>query len=58
MHSEMPYFSFIGFDVAINEEGDLVIMEYNIRVSGIMYYQYTNSPLFGLYTNEIVSLYK
>lgn len=58
MHSEMPYFGFIGFDVAVNEGGDPVIMEYNIRVPGIMYYQYTNGPLFGSYTNEIVSLYK
>lgn len=58
MHSEMPHFGFIGFDIAINEQGKPIVMEYNIRVPGIMYYQYTNGPLFGEYTEKIASIYK
>lgn len=58
MHEQMPQFGFIGFDIAIKEDGTPVVMEYNIKVPGIMYYQYVNGPLFGNLTKEVARKFK
>lgn len=58
MHSLMPQFGFIGFDVAFNEDGNPVIMEYNVNVPGVLYYQYTDGPLFGSLTEKIAKKFK
>jgi len=57
-HSKLGYFGFIGWDFAVNKSGDPIIMEYNIKCPGILYYQYVNGPLFGKRTDEIVDYLK
>lgn len=54
MHEMMPMFMFIGFDIAIDESGSPIIMEYNIKGPGVFLCQYANGPLFGSHTNEVI----
>jgi hypothetical protein len=58
VHSKLAHFGFIGFDIAIDKNGKPVIMEYNLRGPGVLYYQYVNGPLFGDRTDEIISIVK
>ena len=48
-HYQLPFFNLIGWDVAIDEEGDSVIIEWNIytRLS-----QSAFGPGFGKYTEK------
>ena len=52
-HARMPYFRFIAWDMTIDCDGEPVIMEYNLLSPGIMYYQWTNGPLFGTDVDRI-----
>ena len=54
---KIPYFSWIGWDVTVSEEGAPVIIEYNILSPGINFYQYS-TPLFGEYTEEVLEFLK
>ena len=54
-HSKMPHFGFIGWDFAIDTDGNPRIIEYNIKSPGVLYYQYVNGPLFGKDTDFVVS---
>ena len=56
-HERLGHFGFVGWDVTIDESGEPVIMEYNIKSAGGLYYQYTNGPLFGEYTKEVIDWY-
>jgi len=57
-HKKLPYFRFVGWDFAIDSEGNPRIMEYNIKGPGVLYYQYVNGPLLGKYTDMIVERFK
>lgn len=57
-HKKMPHFGFIGWDIAINENGKPIIIEYNVTGPGVLYYQYTNGPLFGNRTEQILNYVK
>lgn len=54
IHSQLPHFGFIGFDVCFDEDGEPRIMELNFRGPGVLYYQYANGSLFGERTDEII----
>ncbi|MBO5454661.1 MAG: hypothetical protein J6A69_11980 [Clostridia bacterium] len=54
IHSQMPFAKFIGFDVALDSDGEIIIMEYNLKAPGVFYYQLANGPLFGDYTKDII----
>lgn len=51
LHYQLPYFNLIGWDVAINEEGDPVIIEWN---AGVGLSQSAFGPGFGKYTERII----
>lgn len=53
-HKMMPNFKFVAWDFAVTEEGEVLVMEYNIKGPGVLYYQYVNGPLFGEYTDELL----
>jgi hypothetical protein len=53
-HKMYPMVRFIGWDFTLNEAGDVVVMEYNTKAPGVLYYQYTNGPLFGDSTKELL----
>ena len=51
LHYQLPYFDLIGWDVAIDEEGDPVIIEWN---AGVGLSQSAYGPGFGKYTERII----
>lgn len=53
-HSRFPQVRFIGWDFTLDEDGNVVVMEYNTKSPGVLYYQYTNGPLFGEWTEELL----
>lgn len=58
MHKRLPYFGFVGYDIAFDSDGDPVVIEYNINSPGILYYQYTGGPLFGDLTESVARKFK
>lgn len=54
LHEKFPYFNMISWDMTVDKEGRVVVMEYNLRSQGITYYQYVNGPLFGSLTEKII----
>ena len=54
VHSRMPFFMFVGFDIAVNAESEPIVVEYNVKGPGNFLYQYTNGPTFGTYTNDVI----
>ena len=55
--SKLGHFGFVGWDITIDEKGEPVILEYNIRAPGVLYYQYTSGPLFQEYTDDVIRAY-
>lgn len=53
-HSRFPYVRFIGWDFTVDDKGNVVVMEYNTKSPGVLYYQYVNGPLFGDSTKELL----
>ena len=51
LHFQLPFFNFIGWDVAIDEEGAPVIIEWNVN-TGLS--QSAFGPGFGKYTERII----
>lgn len=53
-HKLLPYFDLIGWDFTVDDKGDIVLIEYNWAptIGGI---QITNGPLFGEYTEDLIS---
>ena len=57
IHEQLPHFCFMGFDICFDESGEPVVMEFNIRGPGVLYYQYANGPLFGDRTKEVIDAF-
>ncbi|TLP70593.1 sugar-transfer associated ATP-grasp domain-containing protein [Maribacter sp. ACAM166] len=55
MHKEVPYFKMISWDIALDKKNKPVLIEYNIFGQSIVF-QATNGPLFGEYTEEVLTL--
>jgi len=56
MHPKVPYFKFISWDIGINDNEFPVFIEYNTYYQDVDLHQITNGPLFGEFTDEILSL--
>lgn len=54
MHRRLHHFGLVGFDVAIDREGEPVAIEANLRYPGVVAYQYANGPFFGERTEEVL----
>ncbi len=57
-HQLYPRARFIGWDFCVNEQGDVICMEYNLRGPGILYYQYANGSLLGEHTHKVCEFAK
>ncbi len=55
LHSQIPHFKIISWDLALDNNGDFVLIEYNVRSQEILGVQFFNGPLFGEYTNEVLA---
>lgn len=49
-----PYFQLISWDFAINEDGEVVFIEFNLKNGQLDFHQLTNGPLFGELTDKIL----
>ena len=49
-----PHYKIINWDIAIDEDGEPVFIEFNLAIGGIYVFQYCNGPLFGDQTKEIL----
>ena len=57
-HSRFPTIRMVGWDFTLNENEEVVVIEYNIKAPGVLYYQWVNGPLFGDKTKEILDQIK
>lgn len=53
-HTKFPQVRFIAWDFTLDKNGDVVVIEYNTKSPGSLYYQYVNGPLFGEHSDEIL----
>ena len=53
-HPMIPHFRLVSWDIAIDELGDAVLIEANMRKGGINLHQFSNGPLFGDLTNQVL----
>lgn len=51
----IPHFRLVSWDIAIDENGEPVLIEANMRKGGINLNQFNNGPLFGDLTDRILS---
>lgn len=57
-HIRFPNIKFIGWDFTVNEEGEIIALEYNLKSPGVLYYQYVNGSLFGSLTKRVCDFAK
>ncbi|RLD86031.1 MAG: hypothetical protein DRJ07_01765 [Bacteroidetes bacterium] len=55
LHKQIPYFKLISWDLAIDDKGEIILIEYNVRSQEILGLQFFNGPLFGVHTDKILS---
>ena len=55
IHKRIGYFRLISWDFAIDENGEPVLIEMNIRWQGLNHNQLTLGPLFGSLTDEVIN---
>lgn len=55
VHERLWHFDIVGFDVAINENGHPIIIEYNTNFPGITFPQYACGPFFGDLTENVIA---
>lgn len=53
-HPTIPHFRLVSWDIAIDEQGDPVLIEANMRKGGINLNQFNNGPLFGELTDRVL----
>ncbi len=54
MHRRLHHFGMVGFDVAITDKAEPVVIEMNLNGPGVRFYQYANGPFFGERTEEVI----
>lgn len=55
LHSEVPYFDLLSWDVALDPTGSPILIECNFRGAVWLYQLATGQPLFGDFTHEVLS---
>lgn len=53
-HPRIAHFRLVSWDIAIDEDGDAVLVESNMRKGGINFHQFNNGPLFGDLTEKVL----
>jgi hypothetical protein len=55
MHRRLPYFRFASWDMTMDKNGEVVLIEVNLSHQDVSGFQLQNGPLFGEYTDRILS---
>lgn len=53
-HPMVSHFRLVGWDIAIGEDGEPILIECNMRKNGIELHQFSNGPLFGDLTDRVL----
>ena len=53
-HLTMHYFDIIAWDITVDNESNVICIEYNIKSPGIQVYQFAHGPLAGEYSDEFL----
>lgn len=53
LHNQISYFNLVSWDIAIDREGNPVLIELNLGDQEINFHQFNNGPLFNEYTKTI-----
>lgn len=53
-HPMIGHFRLVSWDIAIDEEGEPILIEANMRKGGINLHQFSNGPLFGDLTDRVL----
>ncbi len=56
LHQQVPYFKIVGWDIAVDENENIVLIEYNLWEQAIDFAQVINGPLFGEFTDEVLKI--
>ena len=54
LHAQLPYFKLISWDLALDFDNEVVLIEFNIRWQEINSHQISNGPLFNEYTDSVL----
>lgn len=54
-HPIVSHFRLVGWDIAVCEDGEPILIECNMRKNGIELHQFSNGPLFGDLTERILN---
>ena len=54
-HPLTPHFRLVSWDIAIDENEEAILIEPNMRKGGINLHQFSNGPLFGDLTDEVLN---
>ena len=54
LHSRLQHFDLVGFDVAIEKDGNPTVVEFNLCGPGVMFYQLVHGPFFGEHTTQLI----
>ena len=57
LHSRLPYFDLIGWDICIDEKDELVLLEFN-KAPDCEHIQIAHGPMFGDYTDDLMEAIK
>ena len=53
LHYELPYFKLISWDLAVNKEDEVVLIEVNLKGQDITFHQLNNGPALEVLLDEI-----
>lgn len=53
-HPVISHFRLVSWDIVIGEDGDEILIEANMRNGGINLQQFSNEPLFGDLTEQVL----
>ena len=53
-HSLIGHFRLVGWDIAVDDKGDPVLIECNMRKNGIELHEFSNGPYFGSLTDDVL----
>ncbi|MEI6437342.1 MAG: sugar-transfer associated ATP-grasp domain-containing protein [Candidatus Omnitrophota bacterium] len=51
---QMPYCRVLGFDICVDKNGKIVVIEINTQWLGILFFQTGGKSMFGQYTSEVI----
>lgn len=55
IHPRIGHFRLVSWDIAIDEKGEPILIEANMRKGSINFHQFNNGPLFGDLTEKVLS---